>query len=208
MMGKGTRPVRAKFWADGIPIRGQVESSGNGLLMEGIPQQNNPELVQVHENALRTATESGGSPKLGFTFTERFSTLHADLSWIRSAYLAAFAALGWRYVLHPALNPIRAQLNTDSPEALPDIMGFNPAADRSARSLMIVREPENLSSVHVTIGHYAIFLPDPWGTLSLEELAHEIAELREESGMVSATLTGQTTPWPTKPLYILDKAIA
>jgi hypothetical protein len=176
--------------------------------MEGIPQQNNPELVQVHENALRAATESGGSPQLRFTFTERFSTRRADVSWIRSAYLAAFAALGWSYILHPSLDPIRAQLNTDSPTALPTIMGFNPAADSSARSLMIVREPENLSSVHVVIGHYTVFLPDPWGTLSLEELAQEIAELREESGMVSTTLTGQTTPWPTKPLHILDKAIA
>ncbi|MFE9381106.1 HNH endonuclease [Streptomyces sp. NPDC006855] len=199
------RPVRAVFLADGISVRGEVQSYGTGWLMQGVPKQNDPAMLAAHEKALREASERGEAPTFTFTLTERFSPQHADLSWIRSAYLAAFAALGWRYILRAALDPIRAQLKSNSPTELPLIIGFNPKADSNARSIMIVREPECLSSVHVVIGHYSVFLPDPWGTLSLQELAESIAGLSDETGCVTAELSGQVADWPTKATYLLDK---
>ncbi|MER6335472.1 HNH endonuclease [Streptomyces tendae] len=208
LLGKETnRPVRAVFLADGISVRGEVQSSGTGWLMQGVPKRNDPAMLDAHEKALREASERGEAPQFNFILTERFSPQHADVSWIRSAYLAAFAALGWRYILRPALDPIRAQLKSDSLTELPLTIGFNPKADSNTRSIMIVREPENLSGVHVVIGHYTVILPDPWGTLSLQELAKSISELRDETGGVTATLSGQIVDWPTKPMYLLDKAI-
>ncbi|MGW2038604.1 HNH endonuclease [Streptomyces virginiae] len=208
LLGRRTnRPVRAEFLADGIPVRGEVQSSGAGWLMQGVPRQNDPAVADAHERALRAASERGDAPQFTFTITERFSPEQADVSWIRSAYLAAFAALGWRYILRPALDPIRRLLKSDSPTEMPLIIGFNAETDSSARAVMIVEEPENLRSVQVMIGHYSVFLPDPWGTSTLEELAESLAGSRDAEGKVTYTLSGLTAPWPTKPLYLLDKAI-
>lgn len=207
LLGRGTnRPVRAVFLADGIPVRGEVQSSGSGWFMQGVPKQNDPTITEAHERALREASERGEAPQFKFTITERFAPHQADVSWIRSAYLAAFAALGWRYILQAALDPVRELLKSDLPTDFPLIIGFNPQMDSSARAVMIVDEPESLSSVHVVIGHYSVFLPDPWGTLTLQELAESLAASRDSEGKVTCTLNGLTAPWPTKPLYLLDRA--
>ncbi|MET7567438.1 HNH endonuclease [Streptomyces sp. NPDC005492] len=208
LLGRQTnRPVRAVFLADGISVRGEVQSSGAGWFMQGVPRRNDPAMLDAHERALREASERGEAPQFNFELAERFSPQHADVSWIRSAYLAAFSALGWRYILRPALDPIRELLKSDSLPELPLVIGFNPTADSGSRSVMIVREPENLSSVHVAIGQYSVFLPDPWGIMSLQELAESISGMRNEEGGVSAMLSGQLASWPKKPMYLLDRAI-
>jgi len=58
------------------------------------------------------------------------------------------------------------------------------------------------------IGNYSAFLPNPWGTRTLQELTESITGSRDAEDTVSFTLNGLTAPWPTKPLYVLDKAIA
>ncbi|MEV0117579.1 HNH endonuclease [Streptomyces sp. NPDC050844] len=208
LAGRGVnRPVRAVFLAGGIPVRGEVSSSGNGWLMQGVPKQNNPAMVKAHDRALRSASERGEESSFKFTIAERFSPQHADVSWLRSAYLAAFAALGWRYILRPALDPIRVQLKESAPAELPAVIGFNPDVDSGTREIMIVHEPESLRSVLVAIGGYSVFLPDPWGSLTIEQLERGIEGLRDEFGKVDLTLSGQVAPWPLNPLYLLDKAI-
>lgn len=42
--------------------------------------------------------EVGAGGSIGFRFRERLSPTAASLSWVRAGHLAAFAALGWRYV--------------------------------------------------------------------------------------------------------------
>jgi len=148
LLGRKTdRPVCAEFLTDDILVRGEVQSSGPKWFMQGVPKQNDPTVTEAHGRALREASERGEAPQFKFTITERFSPQQADVSWIRSAYLAAFAALGWRYILRPALDPIRTLLNSAAPTEIPPIMGFNPATDSSARAIMIVQEPQTLSSV-------------------------------------------------------------
>ncbi|MFD5518634.1 HNH endonuclease [Streptomyces sp. NPDC127066] len=205
MLGNGTtRPMRAVFEADGIQINGEAQRAGNGWFLQGVPKRNRKEKLDAHEKALRAASERGESPDLKFTIKERISSRHADVSWVRSAYLAAFSALGWRYILQPALNPIREQIKPGSSATLPSIIGYNPSHDADLRQIMFVEEPERLSSVVVRIGHYTVFLPDPWGTWTMEQLAEEISGLSDEAGKVPFTLNGKIVPWPTKPVYSLD----
>ncbi|MFD5519096.1 HNH endonuclease [Streptomyces sp. NPDC127066] len=206
MAGKGTsRPMRAVFEASGIKVNGEAQSTGNGWFLQGVAKQNHPEKLDAHEQALRAATERGEAPGFTFTLKDRFSSQRADVSWVRSAYLAAFSALGWRYILQPALNPIRQQIKPGSSANLPSIIGFNPDHDIDSRQILIVEEPVNLNSVAVVIGQYTIFLPDPWGSLTVEQLAESIGELRDGAGKVQCTLNGKIVPWPNGPMYLLDK---
>ncbi|MCX5182616.1 HNH endonuclease [Streptomyces sp. NBC_00268] len=205
MAGKGTkRPMRAVFEAGGVLVNGEAQSTGNGWFLQGVLKQNHPAMLDAHEDALRVASEDGETAGLKFTIKERFSSKHADVSWVRSAYLAAFSALGWSYILQPALNPIREQIKPGSSATLPSIIGFNPSHDADVRQIMIVKEPEDLSSVVVRIGHYTVFLPDPWGARNLEQLEESISSLRAEDGSVPFSMDVKIVPWPTKPMYALD----
>ncbi|MFB6876884.1 HNH endonuclease [Streptomyces sp. NBC_00487] len=205
LAGKGTkRPLRAVFEAGDTRVNGVAQSAGNGWFLEGVPKQNHPAMLDAHETELRAASESGETAGIKFTVKARFSSKHADVSWVRSAYLAAFSALGWSYILQPALNPIREQIKPGSPATLPSIIGFNPSHDARLRQIMIVEKPEELSSVVVRIGHYTVFLPDLWGTRTLDQLAASISGLWDEAGKVPFSLNGKIVPWPTRPMYALD----
>ena len=186
---------------------GRYSETGSGWLLQGVPRQNNPAMVDAHEAALRASHGRGEAPSFSFTLSERFSPNRADVSWVRSAYLAAFSALGWRYILRPALDPIRKQLRNPDTATLPALIGFNADSATSARRMMLVEVPEELSSVFVIIGRYSIFLPDPWGTSSCDELAERLANLWDENGRLQQEYRGTFVPWPAKPMYLLDKAI-
>jgi hypothetical protein len=205
MTGKGMKgPIPAVFEAGGVEIRGEAQNTGSGWFLEGVVKQNHPERLTAHENALRAATESDEAAGLKFKIKQNFSSRRADLSWIRAAYLAAFSALGWSYILQPALSPVRKMITPGSPVAVPSIIGFNSSHDVSTRQILIVEEPEDLSSVVVRIGHYTVFLPDPWGTRNLEQLAESISVLRAEDGAVPFSMNGKVVPWPSEPMYLLD----
>ncbi|MFE9486540.1 HNH endonuclease [Streptomyces sp. NPDC006641] len=205
LAGEGTkRPMRATIEVGGIQIKGEAQNTGNGWFLQGVPKQNHPDILDAHVSELRAATDGGETAELKFKINERFSPRHADISWVRSAYLAAFSALGWSYIYRSALDPIREQIKPGSSATLPPIIGFNRGHGADIRQIMIVQEPEELSSVVVRIGHYTVFLPDLWNTRNLEELAQSISRLRAEDGAVPLSMNGKIVPWPTKPMYALD----
>ncbi|MFI9252472.1 hypothetical protein [Streptomyces sp. NPDC053069] len=199
------RPMRAVFEAGGIEINGEAQSTGAGWFLEGVVKQNHPARLDAHEQALRATADNGEGAEFRFKIKENFSSQRADTSWIRSAYLAAFSALGWSYILQPALDPIRQRIRPGSSATLPPIIGFNPSHDAEGRHILIVQEPEELSSVVVRIGPYTVFLPDPWGTRTLAQLAESISGKCDETGRVPFNLNGKVVPWPTKPMYALDR---
>ncbi|MBP0452986.1 hypothetical protein J5Y04_26070 [Kitasatospora sp. RG8] len=199
IMGRGaSRTLRATFHADGVPLRGEVTRAGSGILMQGVPKQNDSRVVEDHERALMR------SRGFQFTITEQFTARLADISWVRSAYLAAFSAFGYRYIFQPALDPIRAQLKDPDAEILPSLVGFNPDAPASGRSVNLVRSPDDLQGVLVIMGHYSVMLPDPWGTLSCQELAAAIGRRTDSEGRLEIMCDGQIAPWPQSPAYRLD----
>ena len=70
--------------------------------------------------ALDAYVESGNpNPNVSFTIHTRFDEARARLSWIRSAYLAAFAALGWSYIFRKVMDPFRNQLKQPDAQIIP-----------------------------------------------------------------------------------------
>jgi hypothetical protein len=55
---------------------------------------------------------------LGLRINEPYNPRRARLGWVRAAFLVAFAWLGNRYILHPALQPLRVQLLNPEDEIL------------------------------------------------------------------------------------------
>jgi hypothetical protein len=77
---------------------------------------------------LRRTLSETQSAGLSFTVTPqlRYFRDRAMISWIRTAYLAAFALSGWRYILQPALQPIQDQLKHPSAVTLLLLSTYDP----------------------------------------------------------------------------------
>ncbi|WP_244313440.1 hypothetical protein [Streptomyces zinciresistens] len=167
---------------------------------------NNRVQMQAHNDALQAAWDRDRSfPSFRFTVTERFVNSHAELSWIRSAYLAAFAALGWRYILRPELQPIRDQIKNPETKILPRLSGFNPEAPTDRKGILLVESPNDLRGVFVTIGRHGVFLPGPpWAAQSCSELSQAITDWSAAESRHQMMLSGKEVPWPKNPMYLLD----
>ena len=96
---------------------------------------------------------------MGFELTRRVQVVRARLSWVRAAYLAAFAALGWRYICMPYLAPLRTQLADQDAMLFPSVALFDPGAAPESRDLVVVQEPHELRSLAVVLGRYTVFCP-------------------------------------------------
>ncbi len=97
-----SRKIPATSYIDGIPLRGTAESTENGISLIGIPQQNDPRVQADYIDALGSLADAGSvGSRFSFTIHTRFDEARARLSLIRAAYLAAFSALGWSYILRP-----------------------------------------------------------------------------------------------------------
>jgi hypothetical protein len=192
-------------YAGGHPLRGTAGWTEGGLRILGVDRQNDERVRAAHMRALDGFAERGDQrPDFSFTVHTRFSETRARYSWIRSAYLAAFAALGWAYILRPVLQPIREQLTNPESEVLSTYMFRDPEADATTRRLLLVNEPEELRCLSVVIGEHGVFLPGVFDPLTMDELAHRFAARCDENQQLHVTLNGKLVPWPSRAMYFLD----
>lgn len=148
---------------------------------------------------------------MGFELTKRAHVVRAQLSWLRAAYLVAFAALGWRYICISHLTPPRAQLADPGATLLPPLALLDPAAMSDRRDLVLVQEPHELRSLAVVLGRYTVFLPgleDPQPLISLASaLSGSAAHLTSPEAPRCPRIPwhGKRISWPTHPMYALDQ---
>jgi hypothetical protein len=152
----GTLP--ATVYAGGIPLRGTVQWTTDGSLqIFGVPQQNHPDQQAAHRQTLDGYVDRADpNPDLALTIHIRQYDANRDqLSWIRAAYLAAFAALGWRYILHPVMHPYRIQFREPATATVPVRVWRDRTAAPDQRRILLVEQPNDLRGVAVTFGNQA-----------------------------------------------------
>lgn len=202
LAGESTDPMRVEYTIGGVTNRGNMHLSGNGALLLGVPQANNPADVERLAQAMDSLVDSGGF-RLDWRPTMRISSNHARVSWLRTGYLVAFAALGWSYILQPALDPLRAQFEDPVNITVPPLILHEPSADPLRREVHIVEEPSEQRSVVISIGRRLIFLPSIDDSRPLDELARALG-VQQTSRRVQFSFSGKRLPWPRKPQYFLD----
>ena len=200
------RDLRAEFAVDGITMRVKLDGADDALRLTVVDKANNPKDVAAATNSLDAWAASAEQPggRVTLRLTDRTSLTRAQLSYLRAAYLVAFAALGWRYVLGlPHLNLLRAQLADPDAALLPPLDLLDPGAPAERRQLLIVREPAELRSLTVVLGRYTVFLPWIEDPQPFEDLA---AALKRRFGTATPSVhfSGKEIPWPTEPRYALD----
>ncbi|MFD9736241.1 hypothetical protein [Umezawaea sp. NPDC059074] len=200
------RTHKVTSYIDGIPLRGTIErTKGGGLQIFGIPKQNDKKVMEAYFKKLHSyAQDDHPKPDHSFVVHSRYDERRARISWIRSAYLAAFAGLGWKYIFRPVMKPVRDQLKQPNDEILPTYMARDINALSSGRRIMIVSHPPELRSVAITMGQYTVFLPAPFDSTTFEVLNKEICRRRDGGDALNVNIRGKTVPWPKFPTYFLD----
>ncbi|QKW05575.1 hypothetical protein HUT18_03485 [Streptomyces sp. NA04227] len=196
------RDLRASLEVDGIEMPCKVCFIDGKMIARG--QGTHPDNAEAHAEALKRAQEAKDFSSVKFRFRQPHDPGRADVSLIRSAYLAAFTALGWSYILKntlTTLSPIRDKLEKGSAAShaltLRSLVGRRPSLPDGGRKITLVEQPPDLESVLVTIDQNLVFLPDPWGIHSCVDLSQAIGRHRDSQGENSVTLNGKDVPWPS-----------
>lgn len=200
----GGKPERASVTIGDVTTNVDMHVAGqSGLLFIEIPKINNPASTELMEQRMR---ELSKTPDAEFTITAtprlRYHPDHARVSWIRTGYLAAFALLGWNYILRPALRPIRDQLMNPAGITIPPLSTYIPEGNADRREIWIIKQPAEHRSILVVWGRHGVFLPLPNDPRDLESFAHGLGASTGQP--VTFSLTGDSFAWPSRPEHLLD----
>lgn len=204
--GRGAdRELRAEIGVDGIVLRGNISGIGDALLLSVVAKANRLDDVDRATRTLDGWTAHGAvDGPLGFRVAENISVRRARLSWVRAAYLVAFAALGYRYAFQAQFAQLRAQLADPDAEILPPLGMIDAEAPADRRQLLLVREPAELRSLAVVMGQHTIYLPALEQPRPFQETAAALGTLAAAPGP-RPQLRGAEVPWPTEARYDLDR---
>ncbi len=135
--------------------------------------------------------------RLSFSLTDPNHRL-ARVSWLKSAYLALFALLGYRYAMHPFLGPVRHQIQNPEQEHLgPFSLRLPQPLPFSECRVFRLATPELPVCWGVQMGPILIFLPhgDP------DALYGRLAELKGQGA--SFEFKAENSVWPLAPVFAM-----
>jgi len=129
----------------------------------------------------------------------RIDSQHARVGWLKSAYLVAFAAFGYKWAWQTHLDIVREQIQQPSEVLIPRFDVDLHDDDPKRRLCLIVREPTELRGVAVFFRRQFVFLPFDEGSLYARLASHWT-----EQTHFNETLHGKEVPWPTQPIHKFD----
>jgi hypothetical protein len=178
-----------------IPI--VLSAEGRGLQMFGVPRAAHPDAHAAVMADFEAATHWNNWRDLKFTVEfPAFSPERARASWLRSAYLAFFAALGYRFVFRPELDIVRARIK--NPESAEPRTFRVIRAESAEPTLIRIDGPSEFRSYAMFYGRNVVFLPR-YGD---RELYARLVEHPE----TTVSMSGIQYPWPSKgPTFFHDR---
>jgi len=184
---------------DGSQTRASATHDPDGLRVVGAPQASPPDAV-----ASSTAWWDAqvGQEIQGSRFTIHLEPFHihrSNVALLKAAYLAAFAAFGYRFVWRPEMDPVRAEIADPGAHLSMIPILTSPELEIESHRLMVARSP--LTALGVQIGQQVAFLP--WMD-SPPQFWDRMAEgIVEGAANVTFDSSGD---WPRFPEYRLDRA--
>jgi hypothetical protein len=162
--------------------------------MKFLPNNNPPHRVQqVLEEVREWGDGTEFQLELGWSYIRR----RADISWLKSAYLLAFAWLGYKYICRDVMQGIRLQIKEPDQSHVQLFCAFSPSAD--ALRIGMVQEPAIARGVVITAYGRMVLLP-------LFDDDFDFYPRIFESDRRSLNIHGRSFAWPEKAMYRLDHA--
>lgn len=184
---------------------GGVEVSAYQEIRKGgrnftIPQnQNDPKAVDRFNTVLDTKDPAAWADLHLTLKWDHVKRRRADVAWLKSAYMVAFATWGYMYAFAPGLKIVQRQLEQCDEAIITHFKLTNVAASRKSRGLFYVRSPHELEGVAVWMGQHIVLLPPDGRDMTFYE---RIAPLIGRADNIS--LQGDAYYWPTGPKHTLD----
>jgi hypothetical protein len=198
------RPSRGVLEVDGLRVNVEFQAFGRTEKVEVMPDSrgNPPGAAAGLEALLRGFTESVAVNDLKVVLTPKgtYFPRRVTLGWARSAYLLAFALLGYGYIRRPAVQRVREQILANTPDGARIAYSVDPSLPANRREMGVITRPDYLRGcVLVHLGRHSIILP------GLDENDPFEAILREEGDRpVQIALEANRFPWPVQAEFYLD----
>jgi hypothetical protein len=131
-----------------------------------------------------------------------FNPQRAAIGWLRAAFLAAFAKLGYRYAYHPALSIVRDQITRYDQKVLPGFRCIMKMPAEPALQMMVIEKPSELDGLAVIMHRHVVLLPHANESgMNFYDRAKTEGE-RDPEMQVS----GRPISWPVGPEFLWDFA--
>jgi hypothetical protein len=153
-------PLPGSVTFEGIRNNGSIRFDGETFMMLGDPGQNNPVTLAAHTESLERL---GDGASFELSFRVKRSPRRAGIGWMRSAYLAAFAVYGYRYVLQPAFGALRAAIEDPDDRGFDTVILQSPDDGALDPVIVEVTAPASLVGCRAVIFGPRLVLLPPWG---------------------------------------------
>lgn len=194
-------PERAVLTIGGEEVNVAVSRGADGKTKFSImPALNDPAAlrrVQQYMDRL-TALESAKGERFRVRSRASYHARLAKIGDLRAAYIAAFAAFGYRYAFAPALEPVRAQIQSPNENIIPDSWSIRINTDQD---LIIVLNKSPSCLIVKLIGPGVLL---PWLT-SPTDLYEQLAPDHARGGSIQ--ITGHLVEWTSSLRMALDFAV-
>lgn len=191
--GRGTYQGRVKLNMAGQRLNTEVRIEGGKVNVEVSKAINDPKRQSDLNLHMTSLARDGGSDghKFNLSPVRGFHLVAARVAYLKSAYLAAFAMLGYRYILRPSLEPVREQIRRPKVRTLDGYMSV--MKDGLDRSPLIIRLDRPFEAVVVQVFDRLVFLPPPNDEPSFYDSVRE--HMRQPD--VATRLSGIELGWPS-----------
>lgn len=154
--------LRVRIDIEGNSLNAEIRASGGSYVVNYPERINDPlswaNAQQIFQQAREDESIANKPVPTNFPLHEHNPRL-ASVGWLRSAYIVAFAALGYRYALHPDVAIVRTQIVDFSSQIIEKFMGTDSVTPKEVRNMYLVFEPLELSCLLVQTGRYTVILP-------------------------------------------------
>lgn len=188
----GRLPVHLSF--AGLDVIAELRKQDNTNIISVLSQCNSWTKIERFAEAAHTW---GNGTELQILFRRGHIPKRSQISWLRSAYLLAFAWLGYRYVLREVLETIRIQIRDPSTPHIGSFYTFDASAEGCR--IGVVREPSWAHAILVVAKGRIVLLP-------LFDRDHSLYERVADLGQGGLNIRGPSFGWPDKAIYRLDHA--
>ena len=196
-LSRNAGPVRAVLDAGGNKLAVNVERTESGTNIQVVEKANNPLVVA---RAIEYCRNADNDTTFQLTHTARNTRRSAEIGLLKSAYIAAFAKFGYRYILRHALDVVRRQIEQPIGTDIEHIRARISETLDPKHALLLFREPTEC--LGVKIGQSLILLP--W----LQDNGVDHWEWQQQAAITPSFIgRAKMLPWPKRPEMILDLGV-
>lgn len=161
-VARGELPFEVKATSFGHTVTAMATVTPTEISLDMLRERSNK---GEHDALFREFEQSAKTNSLDWSMDLAWSSRHSyqreSLAWMKSAYLYAFAMLGYRFALRPGLNCVRQQFAHPDDDLVPGT--HRRLSEGADDCLMFIHEPMSLRSIAVYLGRRAFFFPPMLG---------------------------------------------